>query len=89
MPNQSGHPNSLRQVQDCATAMRRWLAADDNSAALMAHLRAEPGRPGVVEHLPAPAPRTHPVGRHRAPDRCARTRARDTELGTAQAAGIT
>ncbi|RZK95339.1 MAG: hypothetical protein EOP30_04505 [Rhodococcus sp. (in: high G+C Gram-positive bacteria)] len=32
---------SLRQVQDCATAMRRWLATDDNSAALMAHLRAE------------------------------------------------
>ncbi|MCQ4119705.1 hypothetical protein [Rhodococcus tibetensis] len=42
MPNQSGHPQSLRQVQDCATAMRRWLATDDNSAALMAHLRAEP-----------------------------------------------
>ncbi|WP_244373188.1 hypothetical protein [Rhodococcus sp. ZPP] len=42
MPNQSGHSQSLRQVPDCATAMRRWLATDDNSAALMAHLRAEP-----------------------------------------------
>lgn len=45
MPNRSGHPQSLRQVQDCATAMRRWLATDDNSAALMAHLRAEPVDP--------------------------------------------
>ncbi|MDT2007109.1 hypothetical protein FXW78_25825 [Rhodococcus opacus] len=32
----------LRQVQDCVTAMRRWLAVDGNSAVLMAHLRAEP-----------------------------------------------
>ncbi|TQC46658.1 hypothetical protein EEB14_24940 [Rhodococcus sp. WS4] len=32
----------LREVQDCATAMRRWLATDNNSAALMAHLRHEP-----------------------------------------------
>ncbi|CAG7634840.1 hypothetical protein SIM91_43400 [Rhodococcus opacus] len=43
MSNLPGYPQqSLRQVQDCATAMRRWLATDANSVALMAHLRAEP-----------------------------------------------
>ncbi|MDI9939140.1 hypothetical protein QM806_27510 [Rhodococcus sp. IEGM 1351] len=32
----------LREGQDCATALRRWLAIDSNSAALMAYLRGEP-----------------------------------------------
>ncbi|QYB00699.1 hypothetical protein I1A62_02135 (plasmid) [Rhodococcus sp. USK10] len=32
----------LRRVQDCTTAMRRWLATGNNSAELMAYLRAQP-----------------------------------------------
>ncbi|PQP19031.1 hypothetical protein [Rhodococcus opacus] len=39
------HRPSLRQVQDCVTEMRRWLATDDNSAVLMAHLRGAPVDP--------------------------------------------
>jgi hypothetical protein len=42
MSDSTAEQQSLRQTQDCATALRRWLATGNNSAALMDYLNDEP-----------------------------------------------
>ncbi|MGW5151801.1 hypothetical protein [Rhodococcus koreensis] len=63
----------LREVQDCATALHRWLAIDSNGAALMAYLRGEPvartwlatGDARISDCVDKDCPRGGPDGRRR------------------------
>ena len=61
MPKSTLHQLSLRNTQDCTTALRRWLAIDNNSAALMAHLR-DAGRSAVAVRQRLTAELMCPVG---------------------------